>query len=69
MINFLNEFKNLKAVLVNHGEIDVKDNFAKRIAEHVKVKNVAVLDRSYFFRVGPYGITNQYQQNLYKGSA
>lgn len=57
MINFLNEFKNLKAVLVNHGEIDVKDNFAKRIAEHVKVKNVAVLDRSYFFRVGPYGIT------------
>ncbi len=30
MINFLNEFKNLKAVLVNHGEIDVKDNFAKK---------------------------------------
>lgn len=56
MIRFLQEFKNLKAVLVNHGEIDVKDNFAKRIAALVEVKNVAVLDRNYFFRISPYGI-------------
>lgn len=29
MIDFLNEFKNLKAVLVNHGESDVKDALRK----------------------------------------
>lgn len=58
MIEFLNQFENLKSVLVNHGEIDVKDNFAKRIAAEIeRVKYVGVLDRHYFFRVGPWGIT------------
>ena len=56
MIDFLKQFKSLKAVLVNHGETDVKDNFAGRIDEETDAKKVAVLDREYFFRIGPWGI-------------
>lgn len=56
MIKFLQQFKNLKSVLINHGEENVKDKFAERVADEVKVKCVAVLDREYFFRLSPYGI-------------
>jgi Predicted exonuclease of the beta-lactamase fold involved in RNA processing len=65
MIDFLNEFKNLKAVLVNHGESDVKDAFAERIVSEVSVKNVAVLDRSYFFRISPWGIAKSFATKFF----
>lgn len=60
MIEFLKGFENLKSVLVNHGEIDVKDKFAERIASETVVKTVGVLDRNYFFRVSPWGIVKSY---------
>ena len=56
MIEFINQFTDLKAVLVNHGESDVKDLFAEKIADETEAKDVAVLDRSYFFRISPWGI-------------
>lgn len=56
MIEFLKEFRNLKLVLVNHGEINAKKNFAERIVNEVKTKNVGLLGREYFFRVNSYGL-------------
>ncbi len=56
MIKFLKKFKNLKLVLVNHGEIKTKNIFAERILEEVNVKKVGLLGREYFFRVDPYGL-------------
>lgn len=56
MIAFLKQFKNLKLVLVNHGEENVKFSFANRIIEEVKPKDVGILGREYFFRVNPYGL-------------
>ncbi len=56
MIIFLNQFKNLKLVLVNHGEEDVKKVFAERIVNEVNPKRVGILDREYFFRVNSYGL-------------
>ena len=56
MLDFLNEFKDIKAVLVNHGESNVKDIFAERIVNETDAKGVAVLDRNYFFRISPWGI-------------
>jgi len=56
MIEFLKKFSNLKAVLVNHGETDTKEIFAERIVKEVNVKNVAILNRDYFFRISPWGI-------------
>lgn len=56
MIEFLRKFSNLNAVLVNHGEFSTKEIFAKRIAKETSAKNVAILNREYFFRISPWGI-------------
>lgn len=56
MIEFLQKFKNLKLVLVNHGEIEAKEIFAKRIINEVEAKRVGLLGNEYFFRVNPYGL-------------
>lgn len=56
MIEFLNQFENLKLVLVNHGHAEVKMSFAERILDEVSPKMVGILGREYFFRVNPYGL-------------
>lgn len=56
MIAFLQQFQNLKLILINHGESDAKEVFAERILNEVKSKRVGVLGREYFFRVNPYGL-------------
>ena len=56
MIAFLKKFNNLKLVLVNHGEPDVKGIFAERIAKEVNTKRVGILGREYFFRVTSLGL-------------
>lgn len=56
MIEFLKKFKNLNAVLVNHGETETKEIFAKRIVHETNAKNVAILNREYLFRISPWGI-------------
>lgn len=56
MIDFLNQFSNLKLVLVNHGEPDVKEAFAKRILKEVNTKAVGILNRDNVFRIGPWGL-------------
>lgn len=59
MIEFLKQFENLRMVLVNHGETETKLAFSKRITEEVKPRNVAILNRDYCFRIGPYGLIRQ----------
>lgn len=56
MIDFLKQFTNLKLVLVNHGEPEVKKTFAARILNEVNSKHVGVLNRETLFRVGPWGL-------------
>lgn len=56
MIEFLKQFKNLKLVLVNHGESQTKNIFAERIVEEVNAKRVGLLGREYFFRIDSYGL-------------
>ncbi len=55
MIKFLKQFKNLKLILLNHGEENVKEIFASRILNEVKSKDVGLIGE-YFFRVNPYGM-------------
>lgn len=54
MIEFLNQFTNLRLVLVNHGETQVKNEFAKRIMKSVNTKATGILGEQ-FFRIDPYG--------------
>lgn len=56
MIAFLKQFHNLKLVLVNHGELEVKEIFAERIVDEVDPKDVGILGRRYFYRVNAYGL-------------
>lgn len=56
MIDFLTNFNNLKLVLINHGEISVKEKFAEKILDEVDSKKVGILGREFFFRVNPYGL-------------
>lgn len=55
MIAFLKDFSNIKLILINHGEENVKREFSKRILKEVDPKAVGILGREYFYRVGPYG--------------
>ena len=54
MIQFLKQFRNINLVIVNHGEVAVKDAFAKRILKEVNPKDVGIANREIFFRVTPY---------------
>lgn len=56
MIDFLNQFSKLKLVLINHGELEVKETFAKRVLNEVNAKEVGVLNREHVFRVGAWGL-------------
>ena len=58
MIAFLKRFKHINLVLVNHGEIESKEIFARRIEREVRPKNVGILGRQYFFRITPDGLVD-----------
>jgi metallo-beta-lactamase family protein len=64
MIAFLKQFNNLKLILVTHGEVNVKEIFAKRILDEVSTKNVGLLGRDYLFRVNPYGLVKTMSSKL-----
>lgn len=64
MIKFLKQFKNLKLVLLNHGENQTKTTFAERIVNEVDTKNVGLLGREYFFRVDSYGLVKTLSTNF-----
>ena len=56
MIEFLNKFKNIKIILLNHGERDTKIAFAGRILEAVNAKDIGILGEEYAYRINPYGL-------------
>lgn len=55
LIDFINKF-NPRAVLVNHGEHEVKSIFAKRVAENTSARKVGILGEGFVYRIDPYGI-------------
>ena len=60
LVEFISKFNNIKLLLVNHGEPDVKVAFSKRLLkEGVNAKDIAVLGSGYFYRLGPYGLCKQ----------
>lgn len=56
LIQFLQKFKNLKAVIINHGETETKETFKNLVLEKVNVENVEVMDRDRYFRIGSNGL-------------
>lgn len=64
MIAFLKSFKNLKLVLINHGEYAAKQKFSFRVSSEIKAKNVAILGRDYLFRINPYGLVRSFSTSF-----
>ena len=66
LLEFLTQFRNLKVVLINHGEPDVKEDFTERIKEDPSctAKNTVVLDHSKVVRVGRYGTIKVFPSKL-----
>lgn len=64
MIDFLRQFKHLKMVLINHGQSEVKEDFARRIVKEINPKQVCVLNREYYFRVDAYGLVKSFNSRF-----
>lgn len=65
LISFLNQFSDLKMVLVNHGSPTVKEKFAERVLNEVSTKDVAILGSGYSFRLDRYGFVKSYPSNKF----
>lgn len=63
LLDLMKKFTNLKTVLINHGDSGVKEIFAKKIAEEINPKHVAILGPSYTMRIGAYGLLKSYPFN------
>ncbi len=61
LISFIKKFSDVRSVLVTHGEPEVKEKFAKRVAKETSVNKVGVLGNGYSYRIGPYGIIKSIQ--------
>ncbi len=66
LINLLLGFKDLKSVLINHGETDVKHAYVQSVKELVNPKNIGILSSTECIRIGPYGIIKTFPISLYK---
>lgn len=55
MIEFLQQFKDARLVLVNHGQTETKKKFADKILKEVDTNYVGILGEGYLFRVDHYG--------------
>lgn len=59
ILEFLNQFTDIRFLLINHGELCCKENLAKEALLNLKVKDVAIEGRSTFYRVERYGIIKE----------
>ena len=56
LLDFLRDFENIKFVLINHGTDESKDTYASAVVNEIDAKNVAILGRSFFYRLDGYGL-------------
>lgn len=56
LIKLLRKFKNIRSVIINHGEPETKKIFAERIYNELGIKRVGVASRDTGFRIGEFGI-------------
>ena len=56
IIELVKQFKNLRAVIINHGEENEKEEMARKVMNEIDISHVGILDREYFFRIDTWGI-------------
>lgn len=60
LISFLNDFNDIKTVLINHGSFKAKDAYSTAVLNETNVKNVCILGNGYYFRLNAYGLVGSY---------
>lgn len=56
ILGLVKQFENLRAVIINHGEENEKEEMAKKVIQEIDISHVGILDREYFFRIDTWGI-------------
>lgn len=56
LLELAKRFKNLRAVILNHGEEKAKEEMAKRVMDELELSHVGIIDREFFFRIDTWGI-------------
>lgn len=57
--DFLTEFKNLKCLIINHGEIDSKETYYNYVKNSMKIKDIKIIDRYTVIRIDHYGFIKE----------
>ena len=63
LLELISSFNDIKSILINHGETDVKIKFAKYLMENVKSKNTCLLSPKNYIRIGAYGLIKSFKSN------
>lgn len=62
---FLKQFKNIKTILINHGELSSKYALRSRLQENMNAGcHIEVLDINYYFKIGPNGLKKILQNKI-----
>lgn len=65
MIEFINQFENIKLLAINHGSHDSKDDFTNRVIDETNVSNVVQLDRDNMYVIYQNATSDVIYDDLY----
>ena len=63
LLSLISSFKDIKSILINHGDADVKVKFAKYLMDNVKTKSTCILSPQNYIRIGAYGLLKSFSSN------
>lgn len=55
LIQLLNQFNNKRMVLINHGRIDIQEEFKKKVVQETDARDVGVFGGKYAYRINHWG--------------
>lgn len=65
LLDFLRPFEDIKLILLNHGTIDKKEIYGKKVLKEIKPKNLGILNRDYYYRVDGFGLVKTLTTKFY----
>ena len=65
LLAIISSFTDVKSILINNGDADVKVKFAKYLIDNVKAKSTCILSPKNCIRVGAYGLIKSFSSNDY----
>ena len=60
LLDFLDQFNNIKSVLINHGNHDAKKIYAEKVRETINTKDVEIMDVESCIRINAFGFVKSF---------